>query len=354
MNSGITETSNGIEIRTQACPNCLLCGSKGELLYSAQSDRLFGAGGSWNSNLCSDPGCNLIWLDPMPLVEDIGKAYENYYTHGQDGTEAHPSYLTRLYRSVAQSYIRAKFGYPLASTRTKARYLSFLLYLMPIRRRNLEVWARFLPWIPSGKLLDVGCGSGVWLEWIRKLGWDVQGVDFDPEAVKAARLAGLNVKCGSVEDQNYPSGSFDAIILYHVIEHVPDPIATLRECARLLKSGGTLVIGTPNGASLGHRFFKQDWRGLEPPRHLHIFSPQSLQRALNVAGFEDVQIRPDIGLSIVSESLRLRRGRTRSFSLSHRKWSTWIFAYLFTLIELCRLQRDPSVADCMVALVTKR
>src|ERR1019366_8424047 len=102
---------------------------------------------------------------------------------------------------------------------------------------------------------------------------------------------------GSVEGKSYPSATFDAITLNHVIEHVPDPISTIKECSRLLKPGGKLVMFTPNAASLSHRYFKQDWRGLEPPRHLHVFSFKSMRKLFDKADFAQISIAPDIGTS---------------------------------------------------------
>jgi SAM-dependent methyltransferase len=83
---------------------------------------------------------------------------------------------------------------------------------------------------------------------------------------------------------------FDAIIINHVIEHVFDVVALSAECFRLLKVGGRVVIVTPNGESLGHQKFQKDWRGLEPPRHIHIFSANSLNTLLLKAGFAHIDV----------------------------------------------------------------
>ena len=77
----------------------------------------------------------------------------------------------------------------------------------------------------------------------------------------------------------------------HVIEHVHHPVKVLRACYSLLKSGGFLWVETPNTASEGHRLFGTSWRGLEPPRHLMLFTPDSLHNALIAAGFADVKVQ---------------------------------------------------------------
>jgi len=133
-------------------------------------------------------------------------------------------------------------------------------------------------------LLDVGCGSGDFLEKVRLAGWDVSGVDVDDKAVSNARKKGLNIRHGDIGACR--ETNFDAITLSHVIEHVHDPLALLRGAHARLKPGGCLYIETPNLESVGHRRFGRNWRGLEPPRHLVILSSGSLRLLLAAAGFK--------------------------------------------------------------------
>jgi len=111
------------------------------------------------------------------------------------------------------------------------------------------------------------------------------GVEPDPEAVKGAQAEfGLNVFHGTLEEACLQSGYFDAITMNHVIEHLADPVGTLKECCRVLKPGGELVIVPPNIVSLGHKIFTRGWGGLEPPRHLYLFSPGTLSACAQRAG----------------------------------------------------------------------
>jgi len=143
-----------------------------------------------------------------------------------------------------------------------------------------------------GKLLDLGCGNGRYLALMRDAGWDVTGVEPDPVAAKTAQEEfGIPVTVGTLQDAGLPAGSFDAITLSHVIEHVYDPIALLSECRRLLKPEGKAVIVTPNIKSLGHRKFGISWRGLEAPRHLFIFSLTTLRVCCEMAGLHVQSIR---------------------------------------------------------------
>jgi 2-polyprenyl-3-methyl-5-hydroxy-6-metoxy-1,4-benzoquinol methylase len=344
---------DGKQIRTAPYPKCILCGCEGRLLYSKQSDRLFCASGSWNFKICSNRKCGLIWLDPMPLAEDIGKAYTNYYTHATHKTAGRWGLLKRIRSLAERGYWANEYHYEVGSRPSLASILGRLLRLSPIHRREADAWVRCLSAVPQGRLLDVGCGSGEWMSAMRQRGWVVEGLDFDENAVKIARQKGLTVECGLLEEQNYPDDSFDAVTLNHVIEHVRDPIGTLGECTRILKPKGKLILFTPNNASLGHLLFKEYWRGLEPPRHLHVFSMKSLHRALAMAGFQEVTILPFIVTSVIYQSILLRCGRTDFTNGTPRNWPAWGITRLFKFLELCLLPWNPSLGDCVIAIAVK-
>lgn len=345
---------DGKRIRSAPCPLCILCGNEGEFVYRNQPDRLFGASGTWDLKQCADRKCGLIWLDPMPISEDIGKAYANYYTHSVSDPAKRVGLRKRISGLIKRGYWASKYNYSAGREPFVVRSLGNLLYASPIHRREADADVRCLQAVPQGRLLDVGCGSGEWLLAMRDRGWTVEGCDFDKNAVEAAKQRGLQVKCGSLEEQNYPDDNFDAVTLSHVIEHVPDPVRVLGECARILKPGGKLVLFTPNSASLGHRIFKTSWRGLEPPRHLHLFSPQSMHRAVTMAGFQTVSVVPFIVTSVIYESILLRWGRSDFTKGAARNWPAWGITRLFKLFELGLLKCDPSVGDCLIAVAQKK
>ncbi len=269
--------STAEQIRTRPAPTCWLCGAPGRLLYGELPDRSFAAPGRWNLKQCQEPSCGLVWLDPVPTEEDIGKAYQGYYTHSQP--EPGPSLLRDGCWAIWHSYLGARFGYTQGTGPRWRRVLAPLALLHPGGRDELDAAAMHLP-APSGpaRVLDVGCGSGVLLARMKSLGWQVEGVEVDPEAVKAARARGVTVRQGPLEQQAFPTNHFDAIHSAHVLEHLHDPPRMLRECARILKPGGTLVILTPNIESWGHKRFGSAWLNLDPPRHLSLFSPTTLRR----------------------------------------------------------------------------
>ncbi len=349
-----TFTPHQIPEPGSAQSHCFLCGGTGRFIHHNLNDQLFGASGSWNFKECFNPDCNLIWLDPPPSEEDLESAYAHYYTHHTQ-TPAHmPDCLRHFYHTCSDLYLARKYGYHRPDSASLSSHLaSFLLYLTPLRRNRIDADIRYLHAVQNGRLLDVGCGAGLWIETMRARGWTVHGVDFDAKAVKIASQKGLDVQCGSLEQQNYPSASFDAITLNHVIEHLPNPVRTLQECARLLKRSGKLVVLTPNGASLGHRLFKSHWRGLEPPRHLQIFTAGSLQGALACAGFQQSIIIPQVVWSIIAESILLKFTPPHGTPHAITRWAAWLAGHLIGTLEGLLRPITPAAADCLIALATK-
>jgi SAM-dependent methyltransferase len=136
-------------------------------------------------------------------------------------------------------------------------------------------------------VLDIGCGSGDFLRIASEMGWRTAGIDPDPQA--AVLKSNLNVVRAGLPDTNLPSEAYDVVTLSHVIEHVHDPLACLREVFRLCKQGAQVWIATPNLDSYGHRKFQSAWIGLHPPNHLVLFTRDSLKRALHEAGFRRVR-----------------------------------------------------------------
>jgi SAM-dependent methyltransferase len=252
-------------IQAHPTPQCYLCGALGNLLYEGQRDRLFQAPGSWNVRVCANTDCRLMWLDPMPNEKDIGRAYEKYYTHEVTLPQglAFKRALQRLWRLGV---------------------VPILSVVNPIHRERKKLSMMYAGKKP-GKILDVGCGDGSRLARFKDLGWEVFGQELDPKAALRARETfGIDVHVGSLASSGLPEMSFDWVVMNHVIEHVHDPVELLRQCRRLLRKGGNLVLITPNSKSTGHKHFGAYWRGLEPPRHIFIFSQKTLAAAAEKAG----------------------------------------------------------------------
>lgn len=262
--------------------------------YRRLIDRWFGVAGEWSMRQCDARECGAWYLDPVPHADDVLHLYRDYYTHGQEAGElgALGSGVLRLARL---DYLSRVYGYRLVPPPPSG--LGLLLALVPGRREHLDLNVLELKSEWSGPLLDVGCGSGVILRLMRDLGWDAEGIDPDPRAVAAAQASGLRVRVGTLENAGLTERHFAAVTSSHVIEHVLDPEAFLRQSLRYTRPGGRLALTTPNVASLGHRLAGELWRGLEPPRHLQVFTAQSLARLARAVGYEDVRVKTSARLA---------------------------------------------------------
>jgi len=133
--------------------------------------------------------------------------------------------------------------------------------------------------------LDVGCGDGAFLQAAQAAGWQVTGIDFDAKALEVARSRGVDVVCGGLDVLKGDVGCYEYMTCSHVIEHVHSPAQWLRQMHALLAPQGTLWLQTPNLASLGHSYFGPDWRALDAPRHLCLFTPNGLNSLMHETGF---------------------------------------------------------------------
>lgn len=267
-------------IRGTSCPSCPLCATPGEVLHHDVPDRLFGAPGTWDVRRC--PTCRSAWPDPRPLAEDLHLAYRRYYTHDQDDLDGEDS--TGIVERAEDAYLRRRYA-PDHRLPVVDRLLAVLAGRWPGRRADAEMRALYLRPQPGARLLDVGCGSGLAVAALRRMGWDASGVEPDPAAVARARRRGVPVQQGQLDEVAYPPGSFDAVTMSHVIEHLPTPAPVLHEIHRILRPGGALVVVTPNADSWLHARYGSDWLNLDVPRHLLLFSLSSLRSLLDATGF---------------------------------------------------------------------
>lgn len=156
------------------------------------------------------------------------------------------------------------------------------------RRTDRERLAELARCTPGRRLLEVGSSAGGFLTVAAAAGWDVRGVEPDPITSDQARVRGLDVVTGTIEDA---SGSYDAIAMYHVIEHLDSPRATVASAAERLVPGGTLAIETPSVDGPWLRLLRRRWRQLIPD-HYFFFSRATLIRLVEDAGFEVLDVHP--------------------------------------------------------------
>jgi 2-polyprenyl-3-methyl-5-hydroxy-6-metoxy-1,4-benzoquinol methylase len=296
-------------LRTTAVTACPVCSAPGTRWHAALEDRLYGVPGQWELLRCTDESCGCAWLAERPADSDIPRIYQRYYSHGQEAPSRPQAALTRLRDALAMK------AFWLSRTRTQRQHL-------------------YLRDVAPGRVLDVGCGSGILLKRLQARGWQATGQEFDPAAAAAAaRYAGCRVVCGPLHEVDLPGKHFDAITLSHVIEHVAEPMAFLSHCANLLRPGGMLVAVTPNVASLGHALYGQDWRGLEAPRHFQIFTAQALSSVAQKAGLRVQQAFTTSAFAgyIAHESLALRARRLAGAAQTPLGGQAWRQAMAFKL-----------------------
>jgi len=240
----------------------------------------------WRMARCGE--CGSFYLDPRPSTDTLPRAYEDYYTHHEQGEDSALSGGSLLSRAI-NGYLNRRFRLNFAPACSVGG--AVLATLAPLRMK-LDVFGRHVPEAlcrAGGRLLDVGCGNGAFVERARAMGLDAYGSEPDPKAVAAARTRGLDIVQGDVFSEHRGGGYFDWITMNHVIEHVEAPQKVLARVFDLLAPGGTLWLGLPNPGSLGARYLGAGWSGLHPPFHLLIPSQRVLKGELEKCGFEEVE-----------------------------------------------------------------
>lgn len=298
-------------IELEEC-RCCLCGSdQSELLYT-RSDLALGLPGEFKVVRCSS--CQLIYLNPRPTVDSIGYYYP-------------PSY--EAYSLVEVDELK---GW--------SRWLG----TMHLNKRCNVVAKRK----KGGRLLDVGCSNGRFLHHMRHFGeWERYGSELIPEVAEDGRSRyGLNIFTGTLEDASFDDHYFDAVTLWDVLEHVYNPAETLVEVSRILTDDGLLAFSIPILDSLGGRVFGQYWVGYEVPRHLHIFTRETLDQMLEKAGLTKVDEMALYGSNYAfADSVRFTlRGRGwpqpvyggMHWLLRHKLWR-WPTAPFFKVLDLLNM-----------------
>ena len=224
-------------------------------------------------------GCRLVLTNPRPTRDEISNFYGNgYYSFLPSGT---PSFKQRVKDAVV-----AELGdYP---TSTPGWPKWILKVAAPLLRAHIMVVP---PHVPKGRLLDAGCGSGSFLRWALRMGWEATGLEVDARAVEEARRVGLPVVHGAMEDCAFPDETFDTVVLNHALEHCHNPTRVLGQCQRVLRPGGLLIVGVPNFDCYDNQVFADCWSNCEAPRHLYHFNPETLTSFLEKQDFSLERLR---------------------------------------------------------------
>jgi len=225
--------------------------------------------------------CTAAFTQNVPGQQEIGDYYssEDYISH----SDTSKGFINSLYHRVRRRTLASK--------------------------RNLVVNQTKLE---KGKLLDVGCGTGAFLNNMKQAGWEITGLEPDANArEKAASLYGIDPLSPEQLFQ-LSAGSFNAITLWHVLEHVHDLQGYTRQLAKLLAPGGRLFIAVPNYTSYDAAFYKECWAAYDVPRHLYHFSPKSMEQLLSAHQLQLFTCKPmwfdSFYVSLLSEKYRNGKG----------------------------------------------
>jgi 2-polyprenyl-3-methyl-5-hydroxy-6-metoxy-1,4-benzoquinol methylase len=233
---------------------CILCKGSGtteSLPRYTLSDTFHEIPGTFVLRRCLR--CGLMYLSPRPTPATISAYYPTEYT----------------------SYRR-----PIEDER--------LALMRWIRRRKLTTRRHLVERYSGqrkGRLLDVGCSTGLFLHEMAEDGWQVAGVEPIAFAAEfAQRRFALNVFQGTLHDAPYEPASFDVVTFWDVLEHTFSPVDELAKASSLLRPGGLVALSIPNWNSWDRWLFGRHWQGLDPPRHLYVFTQETLTAMLTQTG----------------------------------------------------------------------
>lgn len=235
---------------------------------------------------CDD--CGLLYSYPQPTREVLNELYDDsYFVSHSSAEKGYDNYLNDA-ENIKRTFEK--------------------------RFRYIE---RFFA--KPGKLLEVGCATGFFLEVAKKRGWQADGIEISKFAAQHAREKDFNVFCGTLDE--FESGEkYDCIVLWDVIEHVSSPRQALTKIRGLLKPGGFVFFTTPGIDSLTHFLFKDKWMGFKEHEHLFFFDKKTMSSLLNQCGFS-VKLVKFEGKHVSLDLFKRRIGcYAKPLSALLRKW----------------------------------
>lgn len=286
---GPAEKDGGFGGSFESVSVCPVCGGTfGRVVYEHIADPL-GRRQQYSLRRCSF--CGHVSTNPIPAPDILSEYYPaTYYSYVEPTDEGFSGRVKRWLSQAANE--------PLG--RVARSFLRKHIAILPARSH-------------SGNLLDMGCGNGKFLSFMRGVGWKTYGTDISPQAVEAARGNGHQVSCGDVRQAGFPDNFFDLITLNNVLEHVYDPIATLQELYRILRPGGELIVCVPNFDCYERQVFGKHWDPLKIPVHFQHFNSNSLTLALVTASFAPFLTKRPIRIRIARNLKGFRKNAPPSF-----------------------------------------
>ncbi len=227
--------------------NCKICDKKCDVADTDVLDFEYESPGRYTYYRCAN--CGLFNISPIPDEDILNLAYPVTY-------HAYQSQPTRLARKLKSRYWRDK----------ASRIKSFLN--------------------EDSRVLDIGCANGDFLLELKKMGVrNLKGIDFGLETVNRAQTAGIDAVQGDFDTYDFKGELFDIIVMTNFIEHVYDPVKTIKKCRSILTRGGVIAGETPNTESWDYNLGRRFWGGYHTPRHLFIFNEPSLRELACQTGF---------------------------------------------------------------------
>ena len=343
-------------IPTQEVSHCPECGSPGQLKFSDCQDLICKLPGSWSFFDC--PSCGSLWLNPRPTDEAIPSLYTSAY-HFTHGTPTSPlqepaGVLAKIKFAIKLGIWMQAFGYENLDQHTSFPLLAQLgrvISFIPGQRQRAGYSIRFLHNREAGqrRLLEVGTGNGSFLWLMHSLGWEVEGLEPDPLAAQSARETGLNIIANTIAEANLELVSYDAIVMHHVLEHLPNHKSVIEKLVLSLKSGGTLVSISPNPSGLLSKIYQENWYALDAPRHLALPSPKGYQKLLEDQNISiNIQTTMQIIFWICRESLSIKS--TGAIGSSQKSFLPMVVATLGKFLAVF----SSSLGEEVICVATKK
>jgi len=242
--------------------NCPLGCDDGDVPVLTGRDRISNLPGQFQVLRCG--GCGLLRTSPRPSPQTIGFYYPEDYG---------PYVDTRI------------------SSAGRGCLPALRQRMVALGQRLFDTKAHAIPAMPAGRMLEIGCASGSYLNKMASEGWEVEGIEFSAAAAAAARAQGFAVHVGPVETADRPNGGYDLVVGWMVLEHLHDPVGALRNLARWTRPGGMLAISVPNTGAAEFRLFGSRWYALQLPNHLFHFDRRTLTVLLEAGGWEMVRVQ---------------------------------------------------------------
>ena len=239
---------------------CLGCHENDEFLFNA-CDLFYDLPGKYSVVKCRT--CGLMRTNPRPSPKSMGIYYPDNYG----------PYLGSIVNQVVQK-----------------KRLGVKHFFKPIVNKIFSFNGTVLPKLRPGVMLEIGCASGSFLHYMAGMGWRVQGIEFSKKAAKVAASLGYKVHAGSLENAPKPKELFDLIVGWMVLEHLHDPVGSLKKLREWAQPDAWLVFSVPNADSFEFNLFQDKGFALQLPTHLHHFTPASVEKLLAVSGWQVCKI----------------------------------------------------------------